>query len=153
MSDFKDTEHNLYLATAKIKKLEARVEELQETIEFLDPPYGILELQDQLDAANERVEELERNGPKAYVFSGAGPELVEIGGEGFHHTTPEQINAAWKWVDYEGCGAELVLGEFGIKRCEGCGGKGKTHSRSSSMKEEPMEWRCPDCNGHGWVKE
>ena len=43
-----------------IERRDARVEELNETIAFLDPPYGILELQDQLDEANERVEEMEK---------------------------------------------------------------------------------------------
>ena len=76
--------------------------------------------------------------------------------------TDEQIDAAWEiardtykrsdvsWI------ANIVftaLKELGIKRCDVCNGAGKTYSRSSSMKEEPMEWKCPDCNGKGWVKD
>ena len=61
---------------AEIERLRWQVAELNETIEFLNPPYGILELQDQLDAAEERVAELEKENEKL--------RTIEIIQEGCH---------------------------------------------------------------------
>jgi len=41
---------------------------------------------------------------------------------------------------------EGVLAELGIVRCEGCGGSGTRGCDSLSVP-----WKCPDCNGEGWV--
>ena len=79
--------------------------------------------------------------------------------------TTEQIDAAWNriqnlklewnrnsWVSSLQQATYLVqaLAFFGIVACEECGGSGKKESRSSSMREEPMLWTCPTCDGHGW---
>ena len=52
------------------------IEELRETISFLDPPYGILEIQEQLDTAEARVEELET--VNRALSSAAGANLARI---------------------------------------------------------------------------
>jgi hypothetical protein len=73
-----------------------------------------------------------------------------------HHFTDEQIDAAWEKAakEYSLGGSSYfdALEMLGVFECGGCGGAGKTFSRTGSMKEEPMEWTCSDCNGHGWVK-
>ena len=76
--------------------------------------------------------------------------------DGCHHITPEMIDAVVEYAtapsdqEWERSHFEL-LNHLNIFRCEGCDGKGKTYSRSGSMKEEPMEWIHLACNGHGWV--
>jgi len=68
--------------------------------------------------------------------------------------TDEQIDAAWKFADRDDhtacsdrncCDGVDVLEILHIFRCEGCGGSGET--------DVAWRTRCPDCNGHGWVKE
>ena len=120
MSDFKDTEHSLYLALADVKRLAKRIEELEQFQQSLHPT----ELRDYMRT--------------------------------YYIITDEQIDAAVKIArsieeHYSNESGWETLKPLGIFRCEGCDGAGKTYSRSSSMKEEPMEWVCPDCNGHGWV--
>jgi len=67
----------------------------------------------------------------------------------------DQIDAARVLLDTCAEGEKVVLEAmfrfFNILRCEGCGGSGKKESRSSSMKEEPMLWACPACDGHRWT--
>ena len=84
-----------------------------------------------------------------------------------YEITTEQIDAAAAWIEniYNGpheprlnmITAEVVktflwslLRQFGIYRCEGCGGSGDTRPLSRPNDAPPVP--CVDCNGHGWTK-
>ena len=131
-----DVKYGLY---SEIERLRERAEELNKTIEFLDPPYGILELQDQLDAANALVEELENHLKKA---------IHDMGGI----ITHEQIAEAWAyrcsaleksqhdengdyWMEF----VDGLINKIGIFRCEGCSAC------------DPLVLKSPVCNGKGYV--
>ena len=123
----------------EIERLRERIEELDETIAFLDPPYGILELQDQLDAANALVEELENHLKKA---------IHDMGGI----ITHEQIAEAWAyrcsaleksqhdengdyWMEF----VDGLINKIGIFRCEGCSAC------------DPLVLKSQVCNGKGYL--
>ena len=107
---------------------------------------------DESDRLRERIEELEQH--NRTLQSVVSPQTVRS----WHVTTHEQIAAAvviaeanrYRNRKSDGAGWNTI-NELNIFRCEGCGGSGKTHSRTGSMKEEPMEWICPDCNGKGYL--
>jgi hypothetical protein len=117
-------------AADEIERLRRKVDELNETIEFLDPPYGIYEIQDQLDEANERIEELES--PYSVVLDRSvppAPSLTIFGDaqRDTHIITHEQIKEAWKYAN--GVKESLqtrpdaieALAKLGIVRCGRCG--------------------------------
>ena len=141
-----------HLANREYKELLARVEELNETISFLDPPYGILELQDLIDAAEARVEEM-NEAEKHWAFKHGVCK-------GMHHSTDEMIDDVVQWLeniysDYSPTSLSIstvktikdylwnLLNKLNIYRCEGCGG--------SCWSKEEHQSPCPTCHGHGWT--
>ena len=106
------------------------------------------EIENELRARVENLEEKAEFWELKAIGAGMGPRI-----------TPEMIDSA---VEINNRHAGLQAGMLGwrllmalnIFRCGKCDDEGKTYSRSGSMKEEPMEWTCPDCarfTGHGWV--
>jgi len=103
-----------------------------------------------------RIEELEDASVlDAITF---GLDQMNRGRDKYYIITDEQIDKAWDrlngdteetWTEYTH-GVFDTLDDLNIVACEECGGSGKKESRSSSMREEPMLWTCPTCNGHGW---
>jgi len=81
--------------------------------------------------------------------------LIELNENGCHYITDSQIDAAWKFYTDE-CNESLmgymsnkfvfenVVAHFGIERCEGCDGSGHDELGERIYK-------CPDCNGKGYI--
>jgi len=82
--------------------------------------------------------------------------------------TDEQIDSAWELteslrknlqklnqpeIERITCDVRKeLMREFGIFKCEGCGGHGEKPSQLEFYKVfENRRKPCPDCNGHGWV--
>ena len=76
-----------------------------------------------------------------------------------HIITDQQIDAAWSVANNPGFtnavreGAKMALRELGIVRCEGCEDSLKPGTVfKMDMGERGYITDCPDCDGHGWVK-
>jgi hypothetical protein len=121
MNDFKDTEHSLYLELAKVKKLEARVEELEKRIEcnvvimsetepVSCPDWHVI-TDEQIDAAVEWAEACRVRTP---------------------NSTP--------WT---------ALNKLGIKRCK-CNGALVPCERCTPTHYEECP-DCAKFTGHGWM--
>jgi Zn finger protein HypA/HybF involved in hydrogenase expression len=75
------------------------------------------------------------------------------------YVTVEQIDAAWEMLEKYSKHAhwlEMLLREcFGICRCPECGGTGDVFLKPSEFYTTGGEEskKCPNCHGHGWVRE
>ena len=109
---------------------------------------GFMDVRAENSSLRSRIEELDR------IVAHMSSMCPCFGGIGIH-LRPEQISRAWE--NTKNGARDFVVGaleELDIHRCEGCGGSGRVESRSSSMREDPMVWKCPDCaewGSHGFV--
>jgi len=68
------------------------------------------------------------------------------------HITTEQIDKRWKYLSEIGSkgvadGYEQALYDLGFRRCEECGGSGRTYQHTSV---DTASFPCHSCHGHGW---
>ena len=98
---------------------------------------------------SERIEELEEDN---YELSNV---MEKLG----YYITDEQIDAAVALKDGHNIRTLseitlwLTLNKLDIKRCEECDGAGMEFvSAANCSMPGPSGVPCPDCNGHGWVK-
>jgi len=83
--------------------------------------------------------------------------IEEIKASIHHSITTEQIDAAWGWrgefvARYCPSLFDDVMKEFGIVRCEECGGS-QTYTEGNDDGSKIRIRDCPACNGHGWRKK
>jgi hypothetical protein len=106
--------------------LRARIEELEEKHRWWQAENSVF---------RDKIEELERQA------------VSHVCQDTF---TEAQIDAAVEWVnDHPDKHGWVVLHKLGIERCERCEGRGVVDTTGLTG----IKTSCPDCNGHGWVKQ
>lgn len=106
--------------------------------------------------ALDRIAELEGTVEYIELDGGGDPSACVV-----HIITDEQIDAAVEVAEHYRLSeiyqhrnaAEKIweaLNKLGIKRCEGCD---HGYVNEGDPDTENVGDRCPDCNGHGWVRK